>query len=396
MTKIIPIAITAMTGIASFIIGGTTLHSWAGIGLGDKDAEHLANKIKLNFHAKLKWWKTKVLVIDEVSMLTAELFEKLEKIARLVRGSNKPFGGIQIILSGDFCQLPPIDKNKDAKYCFESSMWHIIHKTVIFDKIYRQDDPILQNCLNQIRLGQCSDEVEDIISKRMNLTYENKDGIKPTKLYAHRAAVDNYNKKELNALNDDIVTYEATYEVSKYKKKPTKKQIEQTLKIIDKNAPYNVYLEVALGAQVVLLVNLDISVGLVNGSRGIVTGFRNGVPVVKFANGMEMPIISYSWEQEGYSGGPLYTRKQIPLKLAWATTIHKSQGQTLDLVEVDIGDNIFEAGQTYVALSRVKTLEGLFIKSFNPDKIRTNSKVLEFYESHSEPNKITQYYLKSS
>ena len=371
------IAITAMTGIASFIIGGTTLHSWAGIGLGDKPAEYLANKIKKNFHTKMKWWKTKILVIDEVSMLTAELFEKLEYIGRLVRGNEKPFGGIQLVLSGDFCQLPPIDKQKEAKFCFESSKWDsCIYNTITFNKIFRQDDPVLQYCLNEIRMGRCPEDVKNIINDRLGKEYNNDNGIKPTKLYSHRASVNNFNQEQLKKLNSDIISFDATYEIANYTKMPTPKQREKTLSILDKNAPYDTHLQLALGAQVVLLVNLDIDNGLVNGSRGVITNFRMDTPIVKFVNGMEIPIISYSWEHEG---NPTYIRKQIPLKLAWATTIHKSQGQTLDLVEIDIGDNIFECGQTYVAMSRVKTLEGLFINSFNPDKIRTNPKVIDFY-----------------
>ena len=415
--------LTAMTGAASLLIGGKTLHSWAGIGLGDANPEVLLQKIKKNFPSKMRWKRIETLVIDEVSMLTPELFEKLDYIAREIRRNNLYFGGIQLILSGDFYQLPPVNRedNHNKKiFCFESPLWYkVITKTIQLDDIIRQSDPVFQKILNEIRVGKCSEESIDILKKRMNLKCPIDLGIEPTKLFTRKFDVDMINDKKLKCLKNEIKTYKAItdiiyteeenytmdtnnqeekhnehdpdldpdiLEMVRSKKasvnttKFKKNEIDRLVEILDKNASYEPELNLALGAQVMLLINKDFKASLVNGSRGVVIGFApNELPIVRFRNGLEKIIEPHVWSIQDKKG--IIQRSQIPLKLAWGVTIHKIQGASLDLVEIDIGSNIFEYGQSYVGLSRVRTLEGLYVRDFNPKKIKAHPKVIEFYEN---------------
>ena len=423
--------VTAMTGAASLLIGGKTLHSWGGIGLGDANPEILVQKIKKSFPAKMRWKRIETLVIDEVSMLTPDLFEKLDYIAREIRRNNLYFGGIQLILSGDFYQLPPIskdeynqgDKQNKRLFCFESQLWYkIITKTIQLDDIIRQSDPVFQKILNEIRIGKCSDESIDILKKRMNLVCPKDLGIEPTKLFTRKFDVDMINNKKLKSLKNNIVVYNAVTEIvynednctldqspesetkkdesfdpdldpsesekiaSQIKVIPTikfkKNEIEKLVNLLDKDASYEPELSLSTGAQVMLIINKDFKASLVNGSRGVVIGFSpNDLPIVRFRNGLEKIIEPHTWSIQEKKG--IIQRSQIPLKLAWGVTIHKIQGASLDMVEIDIGSNIFEFGQSYVGLSRVRTLDGLYIRDFNPKKIKAHPKVIEFYENQS-------------
>jgi len=178
------IAITAMTGAAAYIINGKTLHSWAGIGLGDKPAPIIAQKILNSYPKRIKWQRCNILIIDEVSMMNAPLFELLEEIARLVRQNEKPFGGIQVIFLGDFYQLPPVGKTEqEQKFCFESPIWiNVIEKTVILREIMRQKDPIFQKILQEVRIGEPSMETIEILISRVGIEPDISSGIVPTLL----------------------------------------------------------------------------------------------------------------------------------------------------------------------------------------------------------------------
>jgi len=406
----IKLKITALTGNAALLINGKTLHSWASIGLGDDTADRLVQKIRKSFVARKNWLTTDVLIIDEVSMLTPELFEKLDYIGRNIRRFNAdlPFGGIQIILSGDFFQLPPINKQENKKdsrvFCFESPLWkELIGDNIIeLTDIIRQQDPVFQKCLNEIRIGTCSEETKNLLEKRLNAKPENLNGIEPTRLFTKKMDVDSVNQKKLKLLDKEIHQFTSNTKViqkaiettksdkndtendnsSPTKSKPiTTKEIVRITELMDRNASYDTKLELAIGSQVMLLINKDFKVGLVNGSRGIITDFHpnTGYPIVKFRNNMEIEIEPHPWEYEDSKA--IVQRLQIPLKLAWAITIHKSQGASLDYAFVDIGKNIFEYGQSYVALSRIRTLEGLFPLAFDEKKIKSHPKVISFYNS---------------
>lgn len=373
-TKIM--GITSTTGISALLFGGTTLHSFTGIGLGTASVESIVKKICTRQQLRKRWLDLEVLIIDEISMLSPQLFDKLENIARRVRRNEKPFGGVQLILSGDFCQLPCINSDD---FCFESKTWDkCVEHTIYLTEIMRQKDKEFQECLNNIRIGLLPNKTIKMLNSRLNVQLNNEFGIKPTKLYSTNYSVDYINNKELDKLaENDPDFYEYNMEIYVYPcgSKNKKHIIEKYKK--NCNAPDN--LQLCVGAQVMLLWNLDTDGGLVNGSRGVVTNFIDDVPIVKFLNGREVVIDHHIWEIEE-NDRKILRAVQIPLKLAYCLTIHRSQGCSLDYAEIDLS-NIFESGMAYVALSRVKNIKGLSIIGIDFDKIKAHPKAVEFYKS---------------
>jgi ATP-dependent DNA helicase PIF1 len=376
------VAITAMTGTASSIIGGKTIHSWGSLGIGNRDANYYSERILASWPKKTKWKKCRVLIIDEVSMLTAQFFELIEEVARNVRGSGRPFGGIQVILIGDFYQLPPVSKASDPqKFCFESERWEdVIDQKITLTEIIRQKEPAFQKVLSEVRVGRPSRETIDIIRSRVGVKPSTDTGILPTIIYSKREDVDKINEREFNKLtSDEILEYDVRYEITGDKALKMKDdEYAMWVDIINKDNNYVQTLQLAVGTQVMLLTNLDQERGLVNGSRGVITDFVDGFPYVRFINGDVEKIVHHSYSYE-INATTQIIAKQIPLDLAWCTTIHKSQGQSLDYIQINIGRNIFECGQTYVALSRVRSLEGLFIEEFDESKIRVNPVVAKYF-----------------
>lgn len=374
-------ATTAMTGCAAVLLdcGASTLHSWAGIGLGNAPIEDLIIRIQKTPASMERWILTNILIIDEISMLTAELFELLDTIGRKIRKNQRLFGGIQLVLSGDFLQLPPVEKK--TRFCFESPLW-INLEQVFLKTLWRQQDEQWQTILNEIRVGECSPESCALLETRCIDVPEDLK-IKPTKLYCRRADVDAINRTELDALQGDEQVWLPDIEIqyknvkiveflSDYRKELVSKMITN----FEKHAQYEKVLRLKVGAQVMLVVNLDTPNGLVNGSRGIIISMDGGLPTVEFANGLRMVIEPYKWLIGGFDKFTKIYRTHIPLRLAYALTIHKSQGMTLDSAEIDIGESVFEYGQTYVALSRVKNLHGLYLQKFDPSKIKAHPKAL--------------------
>jgi ATP-dependent DNA helicase PIF1 len=381
------IGITSTTGISALLIGGSTLHSYLGIGLGQGTEEELIAKISKTRKAKQRWQTIDVLVIDEISMLSPDLFDRLEKVARILRKSkkllgdekipDKPFGGIQLVLTGDFLQLPVVGEDN---FCFEAESWEkCVQYTIYLNEIIRQPDPVFQNVLNDIRYGIISEDAKKLLLSRINIELKNENGIKPTRIYTTNHDVDEMNEKELDklALNNDFYQYDM--DVHFYDFVQNK---EQALEKARKNCLAPDKLQLCCGAQVMLLHNLDLEQGLANGSRGVVIGFIEDLPVVKFLNGVERIIDHHCWETEEDKVKQLRIT-QIPLKLAWAITCHRSQGCTLDYAEVNLG-NLFAYGQAYVALSRVKTKEGLKILDINFDAIKAHPKAVQFYKNNEE------------
>ncbi|MCE8163398.1 MAG: AAA family ATPase [Candidatus Moeniiplasma glomeromycotorum] len=371
------IAVTAPTGIAAVNVGGTTIHSFSGIGtFGDvSPPEDLVKKI---FNQKSqKWvsnWNTiSTLIIDEISMLSGVIFDKLEYISRKVRRKHRPFGGLQLILTGDFFQLPPV---KSKIFCFEAKKWnHVLSHTINLNKIYRQQEPKLINLLNEIRFGEISDESREILRNLEQEPNFPNDGIKATQLVSNNDEKNAINNTELNKVDGKMYNFRANdWEDERYKGR---------LEILIKNCLAVDNLELKKGCQVMLIKNLRNSAEeliLVNGSQGIVVGFdKENYPIVRFANGMERVITEEEWTDET----PLYKlkrarRKQIPLVLSWAITIHKSQGQSIERLKVDLS-RVFERGQTYVALSRACSLKYLQVIGFSEKKIICDEKVKKFY-----------------
>lgn len=379
------VAVTALTGCAALLIGrfAKTLHSWAGIGLGRESASVLANFIRRSGKTLRRWLGTDILIIDEISMMTPELLEKLDEVAKLIRRNNAPMGGLQIVFVGDFYQLPPVNKEKEqeTKFVFESPVWsQIVQETVCLNQILRQEDPVFHTILDEARRGNLSENSLAILRSRIGHPWQELK-IRPTLLFTRRAEVDNVNERNLKALGTDRRCFKAetVFAPIDGTKGLTKDspEVKRIVEKMDKDGPYMGELLLAAGAQVMLLTNMDFDAGLVNGSRGVVTGFEaNGTPLVQFMRGDPIPVPATSWESPDMEG---VFRKQIPLKLAYAITIHKAQGATLDCALIDIGTSTFECGQAYVALSRVKNLESLYVWDVEPTAFRAHPKVLNFY-----------------
>jgi len=389
-------SLTAMTGCAALLLHpkAKTLHSWSGVGLGTDAVPLLVGKIKKSRRATLRWLKTDTLVIDEVSMMTPDLFEKLEEIARTIRRDQRPFGGLQIIMVGDFYQLPPISKGDQTDFVFESPLWKKLGLiTHDLTQIVRQKDEAFQIILNQARCGQLTKESLKILKRRMNLDYKSME-IQPSMLFTRRAEVDTINMNHLRKLTGDRKTYKATTIFNPLTQTQgltnDSPEVIQVIQGLDKIAAYSTELTLAVGAQVMLLTNMNPGAGLVNGSRGVVIGFDRPTkddtaatdtlfPVVRFKSGIQI-IQHHDWEVPDMPG---IKRQQLPLKLAYAITIHKAQGATLDCALIDVGGRTFEYGQAYTALSRLKDMESLFIHDISLDAFRAHPKVVEFYAANA-------------
>lgn len=358
---------TASTGVAACHIGGITLHQFAGIGLGTGTEERCCQMAARPAVATV-WRRTKYLIIDEISMVDGEYFEKIEAVARHVRKNDRPFGGIQLILCGDFFQLPPVNKlNETKKFCFQSKAWEkCVHFNFELQRVHRQKDPQFVKVLNSLRIGRVTDEITTILKSTSSQKIE-KDGILATRLCSHVNEANEINESQLGRLNGASKTY-----VAQDSDDSMTKTLEQQLPVPGK-------LTLKVGAQVMLLKNLNISNGLVNGARGVVTKFEEETPVVQFRTGEIYHAKSEKWTIKTASGAIIY-RKQVPLKLAWAFSIHKSQGLTLDCVEMSLA-KVFDAGQAYVALSRAQSLDSLRVLDFNGRQVWANTKVLEFYRN---------------
>jgi ATP-dependent DNA helicase PIF1 len=378
------LAITAMTGCAALLLGpwAKTLHSWAGIGIGRLPAEQIAKTIATDARKKKRWRQTDCLVIDEVSMLTPSLLEYLDTVGRIVRKQDKPFGGIQIVFVGDFYQLPPVSKDiQDTRtFAFESALWQeVVETSIQLTQILRQKDPAFQQILNEARTGSLTAESFAALEARKTMGWKRQE-IKPTLLFTKNQDVSSINSSQLDKLAGDEHIFKA--ETTKFPRRIPQDILQMIIDKLDKDAPYEVELRIKEKSQVMLLINQDPEAGLVNGSRGVVTGFTaDNIPLVKFLNGPPFPVKvpRSSWSSESEAEGDGVTREQIPLRLAYALTIHKAQGASLDSALIDVGPSTFEYGQAYVALSRARSLEALFIFEISQRAFRAHPTVKAFY-----------------
>ncbi|KAL0484187.1 ATP-dependent DNA helicase PIF1 [Acrasis kona] len=424
------IGITASTGIAAVNIGGCTVHSL--IGINEKGSwAHAWNR-------KKELRELKILIIDEISMLSAWMFQKVNCCLTIIREQNmrgfeqkypglkgfttvddddyqayfdaeiapsaKPFGGVQLVLCGDFLQLPPVfNKLKDpasaGQYCFEASSWGVAIPNVVVTKtVFRQTDKSFSSMLNDIRIGNITNEHLRTLSSLQRNKLVSKNGVIPTQLFTTNKKVDELNTTQLNLLTTPSQKFETLDLITSFATPDnyTKSKLEK-----DMNARIPSSLDLKVGAQVILLRNMDKD--LVNGSRGVVVEFKKIdidtkntnkgrevkrfgpsfyskvlVPLVKFENGMTREVSHCVFNVESL-GGVVCSRIAVPLKLSWAITVHKCQGMTLDQAVVDLG-YIFADGLGYVSLSRVRSIQGLQITTFDKQKIGQVSAVaLRFY-----------------
>ena len=376
------VSVTASTGIAACHISGATLHQFLGIGRVDPStpgvAQQLAARVRKNPERLQTLRNTKVLIIDEISLIDSKFFELASELLSLVRANSAPFGGLQLVVCGDFLQLPPVPPSPDigVKFCFESKLWKkAIKRTIVLTQIFRQADSTFASLLNELRIGKCSPETARVLLARVK-----------------NAAQDNVIKllplnKEVAALNE--------LEMGKIPRDVDRQNFCAIDTLfdpafgIDSVCPARSSLSLAVGARVILVSTLSVSEKLVNGATGTVVRFSKSptVPYVKFdALPDAIGVAPHEWVFK-QNGREVARRRQIPLALAWGVSIHKSQGMTLDACEVSL-DRIFEAGQAYVALSRCRSLDGLSIITDRPGSmtvekiqkaVRANLTCVDFY-----------------
>ena len=365
------IQVCALTGCAALLLQckASTLHSWAGIGLG-------TDSKPLHKQAIQRWKKIQILIVDEVSMLSLSLFERLDEIGKTIRKSSRPFGGIQLLFCGDFYQLPPVNE----AFCFESELWKSTFITVQLVKNFRQQDEIFHSILSELRKGKISKQSYTILKQRVGLSYPPN----ITQLVSTRLNAEHINQHYYSSLTgedhiykvEQHTTLEMTESEQKIRRNFTSAQIEYELRQLQKNIQCD-FISLKTGAVVMCIINMK-NTPICNGSQGVVIDFTSDhFPIVQFKS-TTMVMKPNTWKSETIPGIGI---SQLPLIYAWAMTIHKSQGSTLTNALIDVGDSIFECGQIYVALSRVTSLEGLFLVEFNPQKIKINKKVFDFYNS---------------
>ncbi len=356
-----------------------------------------------------RWREARLLIIDEVSMLSGRFFDRLEELARALRKNTRPFGNLQVVICGDFLQLPPVET--DEGLCFEAQAWPRMHFTMILlEKVFRQRDASFAELLGELRLGRVSPSTRQILEGCRRPLPPLLGGLTATRLYPHKRKVEDDNSRQLASLPGVLHSFRSI-----------DSGLPHFVSLLQKSCPATDLVELKVGAQVMLLKNLEAREGLVNGACGVVKGFAvdpgenaqenerewNGIalhvtstaplssptlrnphndnnnkaqqlwPVVLFSSGKQKVVTPELWSVE-VKGAAVATRLQVPLMLAWAVTVHKCQGMSLDVAEISL-DGVFEAGQAYVALSRVRSLDGLCLTSFPANTVRAHPKALQFY-----------------
>jgi ATP-dependent DNA helicase PIF1 len=384
--------VTATTGIAASHLGSVstsvrTFHSWAGIGLGKYPASSHAKFIRRNPVARERIVQTDLLIVDEVSMLDADFLAKVNDVVKIVRSkdpgtshlADKPFGGIQLVFTGDFGQLPPVQKNRPTpRFLFEDPLWsQLVNETVVLSRVYRQKDKSFVDLLTRLRNNTVTNE--DVARIRATVNNDLGDGtIKPTVLFCRNMDVDRMNMQELQKLEGKAYTFKCS---EFFMNEHAKKDFGSGF-----NLPADLPLKV--GAQVMLMKNDNPAAGLVNGSRGVVTAINLSGDnpdeldsiEVKFLNGEVRTYERHTQESKDESGAVVAWRKQFPFKLAWCMTVHKSQGMTIDLLEIDLR-GAFEVAQAYVAISRGVGLDRMRVRNFTRECVKTSPTVLQFQHS---------------
>ncbi len=362
-------AITASTGIAATHIGGMTIHSWSGIGIKRGLSEYDVDQIAQQERTVKRIRSTHVLIIDEISMLDARMLTDLNAVCKAVKGSGMPFGGLQVVFVGDFFQLPPVvsrvrdtDENQElfervrdkAQFAFTAHAWSEARPLVCYlSEQHRTEDPVFLELLSALRRGEITEDHKDILSGRATTAAPAAAGAAVTKLFSHNADVDRINEHELRKLPGK------EHRFSMHSRGP-----EKLLVTLKKNCLSPEMLVLKEGARVMFTKN-NYEGKFVNGTTGIVSGFSemSGYPIIKTTNGRVIEAEPMDWNIET-DGKVLAGVTQLPLRLAWAITVHKSQGMSLDAAFMDLS-GAFEYGQGYVALSRVRTLSGLHLGGIN-------------------------------
>ncbi len=362
----IPVAVTASTGIAATHMNGQTIHSWCGMGVKDNIHQVDLRKLAEKKYIQKNVSNAKVLIIDEISMLHKNQLQMVDEILTHLKSSFESFGGLQVVLSGDFFQLPPVTKNEETnreKFAFMSKSWVDAQLTVCYlTEQFRQTDNELNEVLNEIRQNDVSPKSMAILDEAVY----NKFKEEPTRLYSHNFDVDRVNLEEIETLAGEEEVFVAVTKGNQGLKDMLQKSVL---------APENLILKE--NARVMFVKN-NYEKGFMNGTLGSVVGFDpdTGHPMVRLSNGKELIAEPEVWSVDDETGKTLASFTQVPLRLAWAITVHKSQGMTLEAAEIDL-TKTFETGQGYVALSRLKDINGLRLLGYNEIALQVDGLALK-------------------
>lgn len=391
-----------------------TIHSWSGIYSTTGDNATIINNIITRKYIISAWKRVKVLIIDEISMLSSKLFTILEELARIAKQTNTVFGGIQLICVGDFFQLPPV---KDPLFAFQSSKWLVtipLYNHIELKTIFRQKDPVFRTMLNEIRLGHISEEHSRILQKRVGV--QPTSSIIPIQIVATKKEVIDINQQEYNKIEEDEYSFKAQFKIKCKRYADNNKEFsynidkircdnltDQRIQEEKMNFLHSLVVEetisLKIGVPVMILVNININQSICNGTTGIVIDFCDNLPIVQFVDGTSTIIKPHVWQHAHF---PSICLSQLPLVLAYASSIHKQQGASLPFARMNLGKNIFEDSQIYVALSRLTSLDGLYLDAFDPTKITANQIVKDFYstflnqsgtESNQYNNVVERYWI---
>lgn len=362
-SKFVSVGVTASTGIAATHLGGQTIHSWCGIGIEDHLDQKKLKKILHSRQTVDRVKSAKVLIIDEISMLDAKRFDLVDTVCRALRGDLRSFGGLQVILCGDFFQLPPVRQaNIRESVVFESDAWRDLKlRTCYLEEQFRQEDKRFLKVLNDIRANQNLEKSLEVLAERLEASLDFP--VLPTKLFTHNHKVDAHNLLELDGLKAKSVFFEMKFSGP-----------ANLVKKIKDGCLAPERLELKVGA-VVMFVRNNFARGFVNGTIGEIVSFDgDGFPVVRTLRGTLIIARPEIWGL-GDDGEILASLSQVPLRLAWAITIHKSQGMSLDCAEIDLSHS-FEFGMGYVALSRVRSLAGIRLIGINQLALKVDQKII--------------------
>ncbi len=357
-------AITASTGIAATHIHGMTVHSWSGIGINRSLSDYDIDRIASNEYVVRRIGKTRVLIIDEISMLDGVTLDMVDRVCREVKHSQEPFGGIQTILVGDFFQLPPISRDETPRFAFTSEAWNSLKPIICYlHEQHRQEDPRFLSFLSALRANTLEEHHQDYLTERIS-HYDDLPEDVP-KLFPHNADVDRLNDEALRQLTTDSHVYEMESEGN-----------ANLVASLVRSCLSPEKLAIKIGA-VVMFTKNNPNLGFANGTLGTVIGFDpfTSNPVVETRGGKTIIAEPVEWAIE--ENGKIRARiVQVPLRLAWAMTVHKSQGMSLDAAVMDLSSS-FEYGQGYVALSRVRSLSGLYLLGWNEKSLQVHPEILE-------------------
>ena len=364
-------SITAATGIAATHVAGMTLHSWSGIGIAESHSRADVDRIATKEHIAKRIMKAKVLIIEEISMLSAATFEMADSICREVRRVDKPFGGLTVILVGDFFQLPPVSRNKEAAFAYTSKVWRDLNLiTCYLTEQYRQDDSEFLAVLSAIRSGNVEElHYETLMTRKVESSTDlpgTSSDVVPgaPKLFSHNADVDRINAGELAKIKGGAKKF-----------KMSSKGKDNLVEGLKRGCLSPETLELKEGAAVMFTKNSPQG-QFVNGTLGVVVGWgADDMPIVKTKDGLRITTEPMEWQLEE-QGKVKASVSQIPLRLAYAMTVHKSQGMSMDAAIMDLS-KAFEYGQGYVALSRVRRLSGVYLTGLNQRALEVHPEILE-------------------